>query len=284
MLGSLISAGANILGGLFGKSSADDARQQQAEQFAANMAAQKEFAQHGISWKVQDAKNAGVHPLYAIGAQGASYTPSSSNFTADTSMQTAMSAAGADIGRAVNASTSHTSRQNANAKIMSALAVEHAGLQNEVLRSQLLSEQVRRNQQLGPPMPIGDRYLLPGQAQSGVLVNDEPQKRVNADPTAPFSEPGAISDIGPVRTSTGVAVVPSKDVKERIEDSLPYELQHFWRNQILPAISQSAQQSQTKGFPPPPAGHHYKYIPLKGEYQLVPNNEHWYNRLRRNWN
>lgn len=284
MIGNIISAGASILGGLFGKSSADAARESQERQNAENIALQREFAQNGISWKVQDAKNAGVHPLYAIGAQGASFTPSSSNFTADTSMQTALSSAGADIGRAVNASTSATSRNNANAKIMGALAVEHAGLQNEVLRSQLLSEQVRRNQQVGPPMPIGDRYLLPGQAQSGVLVNDEPQKRINADPTAPFSEPGAITDIGPVRTSTGTAIVPSKDVKERIEDSLPYELQHFWRNQILPAISQSAQESQTKGFPPPPAGYHYKYIPLKGEYQLVKNNEHWYSRLRRNWN
>lgn len=284
MIGSLISAGASLLGGLFGKSSADAARESQERQNAENIALQREFAQNGISWKVQDAKNAGIHPLYAIGAQGASFTPSSSNFTADTSMQTALTTAGADIGRAVNASTSQTSRQNQFQKIMSGLAIEKAGLENEVLRSQLLSESVRRNQQLGPPMPIGDRYLLPGQAQSGVLVNDEPQKRVNADPTAPFSEPGAITDIGPVRTSTGVSVVPSKDVKERIEDSLPYELQHFWRNQILPAISQSSQDSQTKGFPPPPAGYFYKYIPLKGEYQLVPKNEGWYNRLRRNWN
>jgi uncharacterized protein YnzC (UPF0291/DUF896 family) len=36
---------------------------------AANVAMQKEFAQKGIQWKVNDAKAAGVHPLAALGAQ-----------------------------------------------------------------------------------------------------------------------------------------------------------------------------------------------------------------------
>lgn len=36
---------------------------------------QREFAQHGIRWKVEDAKAAGLHPLYAIGASTPSYTP-----------------------------------------------------------------------------------------------------------------------------------------------------------------------------------------------------------------
>lgn len=36
---------------------------------------QREFAQHGISWKVADAKRAGVHPLAALGAQTQSASP-----------------------------------------------------------------------------------------------------------------------------------------------------------------------------------------------------------------
>lgn len=36
---------------------------------------QREFAQHGIRWRVEDAKAAGLHPLAAIGAAGASYSP-----------------------------------------------------------------------------------------------------------------------------------------------------------------------------------------------------------------
>lgn len=40
-----------------------------------NYARQKEFAQQGIRWKVEDAKAAGVHPLYAIGGSGAAFAP-----------------------------------------------------------------------------------------------------------------------------------------------------------------------------------------------------------------
>lgn len=43
---------------------------------AENIAYQKEFAKHGIQWRVEDAKNAGIHPLAAIGAQTTSFTPS----------------------------------------------------------------------------------------------------------------------------------------------------------------------------------------------------------------
>lgn len=37
---------------------------------------QREFAQNSISWRVQDAKNAGIHPLFALGASTVSAQPS----------------------------------------------------------------------------------------------------------------------------------------------------------------------------------------------------------------
>jgi len=37
--------------------------------------AQKQFAQHGIRWKVEDAIKAGLHPLAALGVQTASFSP-----------------------------------------------------------------------------------------------------------------------------------------------------------------------------------------------------------------
>lgn len=33
-----------------------------------NIKLQKQFAQTGIQWKVADAKKAGIHPVYALGA------------------------------------------------------------------------------------------------------------------------------------------------------------------------------------------------------------------------
>lgn len=88
--GSLISSGSSLLGGLLGRSSARS-------QNRANEALQREFAQHGIRWKVEDAKAAGLHPLAAIGAQGASYSPA----TVVDPMGDALAQAGQSIGSGV---------------------------------------------------------------------------------------------------------------------------------------------------------------------------------------
>lgn len=42
---------------------------------------QKEFAQHGIQWRVEDAKAAGLHPLFALGGGGAAYAPQPVGFS-----------------------------------------------------------------------------------------------------------------------------------------------------------------------------------------------------------
>jgi len=65
---AIIPAAASLVGGLFDKKSAES----QADQ---NTALQREFAQSGVQWKVEDAKKAGVHPLYALGAQTHSFSP-----------------------------------------------------------------------------------------------------------------------------------------------------------------------------------------------------------------
>jgi hypothetical protein len=50
-----------------------------------NAALQREFAQNSIQWKVKDAKKAGLHPLYGIGANtvspSASYVPASAGYS-----------------------------------------------------------------------------------------------------------------------------------------------------------------------------------------------------------
>jgi hypothetical protein len=66
ILGSVAGALAGpVLGGLFQNKANKD-----------NEANQREFAQMGIQWKVADAKAAGLHPLYALGGSGATYSPS----------------------------------------------------------------------------------------------------------------------------------------------------------------------------------------------------------------
>lgn len=301
MLGSLISAGASLIGGLLGKSSADDAREAQERMAAQNIQLQKDFAQQGIQWRVADAKAAGIHPIYALGSGGASFTPVTSNFTSDTSLPNALASAGQDISRGITATQNRADRLDGFTKAAQALTLEKGGLENEILRMEIASKVARLQQgQVGPPMPVNQRYLIDGQGDTAVsaavpvgssrgapgssaLVQENPMRRTPSDPRAPYSEPGAIQDVGPVRTSAGIAHVPSKDVKERIEDNFLYEMQHFFRNQVLPAVSMSSQQNMTKGFPPAPPGHHWHFIPMRGEYQLVKDNESYWQRLRRNW-
>lgn len=278
MLGGLISAGASLLGGLMGKSSADDAREAQMAMNERNIALQKEFAQHGIRWKVEDAKAAGIHPIYALGGSTSSFTPVSSNFASDTSLPNAMAAAGQDIGRAVNATRSQTERVDAFTKTAQALQLENMGLQNDVLRTEIASKTGRLVQQQNPPMPApGDNWLIPGAPQSGPAspFKNMPLQRTTADPWKTSQEGAAISDTGHARTSGGLFPVPGKDVKERIEDNFYQETMHFIRNNLLPMISPKFNQ------PPHPAspGQVWVYDPVYG-YKQVP--DRFLNKFLRN--
>nr|DAW32782.1 MAG TPA: minor capsid protein [Microviridae sp.] len=101
MLGSIISAGAGLLGGMMSASASKSAARKQVE-------LQREFAQNGIRWKVADAKAAGLHPLAALGAQTTSYQPVS---VGDTSMGSALSEMGQNISRSIDATLTRQERR-----------------------------------------------------------------------------------------------------------------------------------------------------------------------------
>lgn len=64
MLGSLLGVAGSLIGGLFGKSEADQ-----------QMKEQRKYAQNAIRWRAADARAAGIHPLAALGASSPNYTP-----------------------------------------------------------------------------------------------------------------------------------------------------------------------------------------------------------------
>lgn len=233
-----------------------------------NMALQREFAQNGIQWKVEDAKKAGIHPIYALGSAGASFSPVSGNFTSPTSD---LGAVGQDIGRAINSTRTESQRQDAFTQASQKLQLERGALENEVLRADLASKTGRMRATQNPPMAAAaDPYLLPGQTQSG-LTTPKALEVTPAPKNAPHSEGGAIVDAGWARTKTGWVPVPSKDVKERIEDNLPHELAHFMRNNILPMVPGA-------GTPPPfapPKGYVWRYNPIKLEWQHQLDRTHY---------
>lgn len=154
MFGDLLSAGTRLLGGLLDRNTASENRAAQERMAANNIALQREFAQSGIQWRVADAQAAGVHPLFALGANTTSFSPVSVGSTSSPSMADTLGAAGQDIGRAINATQNHEQRAAAKAaQVGTALELEKKGLENEILKTQLASGQSRLKQQQNPAMP-----------------------------------------------------------------------------------------------------------------------------------
>lgn len=118
---ALIGAGASILGTKMAQDAADD------RAAAANQAG-REMATHGIRWKVEDAKAAGLHPLFALGGAGATYSPAAAPVF-DQSQ---------NLGRAAEALSSGFEKvMRDNALKMSASQLEESDLRKDLLYSQI---------------------------------------------------------------------------------------------------------------------------------------------------
>jgi len=270
MLGALIAAGASVAGGYLGQKSAE-------KQADKNIALQKEFAQSGIQWKVADAKAAGVHPLYALGASTHSFAPVSIG----TPLADSIGKAGQFLGRAADASSSPTTR----AAVVSEQA-QKLQLDNMALQNQLLASQIARINQAGrsPGVPdAGQQWMIPGQGQAPIIeagkllaqydgggpgIQVDPWKVQTTNPVG-TQEPGSIPDVGYTKTPAGWAVVRSKDAAERLEDDWVGSIQHSIRNRLFPLS-----QDGGKYFNPPShirLGYDeaWHYNPLTGIYSIV---------------
>lgn len=95
----LVSGAASLIGGGISAITGKQARDREYER-------QKEFAQSGIRWRVEDAKAAGIHPIYAIGANTPTYSPQAAVGT-----DFGLSDAGQNISRAIEAGQTRAERQ-----------------------------------------------------------------------------------------------------------------------------------------------------------------------------
>lgn len=235
MIGALISAGSSLLGGLLGKDSAEDAAKR-------NAALQREFAQNSLQWKAEDARKAGIHPVYAMGAP--TYTPSSV-FSGDNSFGAGIASAGQDVGRAIDATRTAPQRLDAVSRTAQALELERGGLQNDLLRAQIAEIQARN---MSPPFPSAvDDNFIPGQGNSG--VNTKALERIASAHNHPWSEAGPVTDVGFTRTSSGgLAPVYSSDAKQRLEDDWIGMLAWNLRNRLIPSVTFGAYGPHPPGF------------------------------------
>lgn len=167
MIPALVGAAASIAGGLLSNKAAKDANKQAEANALRQEALQKEFAQSGIQWKVKDAEAAGIHPLYALGANTVSYSPTSVGTTP--ANFDFLGDAGQNIGRAIQSQQSGP-RQLAALQLTAAqLQNEGLNLDNELKKTQLFSAaRLARQPGTGPGIPD----LFGPEGESPPLMHD----------------------------------------------------------------------------------------------------------------
>lgn len=147
---------------------------------------QREFAEQGIRMRVADAKAAGVHPLYALGANTPGYSPVMS------AMPQAVSEAGQHIGRAIDAAGS--SEDRALARQLAVVQLRNAQLQGDYIQEQIAASQFARLNQGGQAsagVPGGGVQVFPvdpfpsERVQGSDLVEIKPRQITSSRSDAP---------------------------------------------------------------------------------------------------
>lgn len=178
MLGPLLSGFTTLLGGKMASDATQKANQQaqanfEQQQRTANAQRDQDyerqlhFAQNGIQWRAADAKAAGIHPLYALGANTSTFSPSAvsvgaPSIQADTGMGSAVASMGQDIGRAINATRTNGQREDAFNNTVKALTVQKLGLENDLLASQIKRMQVNGNPAFPGSVSPDDNLMIAG--------------------------------------------------------------------------------------------------------------------------
>lgn len=248
MLGALIGAGSTVLGGLLNRRHADNQTK-----------IQKEFAQKGIQWRAADAEKAGISKLYALGANTASYSPVSiGGGTGD-----ALSAAGQNIGRAIDATASPVSRAGHLATELATVQLEGAKIDNDIKRADLLARSNLRSQPGQPPAIMGSDTtpVVPGQGNSGVKLERKLQPSIEGDPHRSY---GVNPEVDFFRTTRGYSPEVPSELGEAQESQPLAAAQWFIRNKLMPALSDAR---ATFPYEAPP-GMFWRFNPLISEYEL----------------
>lgn len=220
-VGSLISGGASILGGLFGQKSAKAANRANLAMAKQQMRLQEDFAKHGLTWRVQDAQAAGLHPLSALGAQLPSYSPIGFQQTGDSSMANALSDAGQSIGRGIS------SRATASERLVQGLNLQllQKQLEESDVRKMLMQSEARRNDAealAASRFPDPSAHVVEGQGDS-VPGNGAGFQMVPTDIQLGGKNPGVTpGPAGPAFTTYTLTdgtkvLLPSKNASEPLE-------------------------------------------------------------------
>lgn len=175
--GDVLSAGTQILGGVLDREQAGDLNE-----------AQKWWGKNSIQMKVKDAQKAGIHPLFALGAQTFSPTPISSNFG------DSIARAGQDIGSSIDRAMDREGKMAARLQNqLLASQIARTDAERSLVDQQAQEVQQRRLQGGGTPMlkDTGLGPMVEGQGDSG-LYQVKPPTRSTTPPGVPELESGSV--------------------------------------------------------------------------------------------
>lgn len=256
--GSLIGAGSSLAGGMINATTSKIIAREQ-------MRLQKEFAQNGIQWRVEDAKKAGLHPLYAIGASGATYTPVSQDSSA---MGNAVADAGAYLGKAVDQSIDRATRKELEQENVEYQRLMREG-NIEMMRQNILGkkldndyvmQQLKNSQKTlasgnpGRPLavstPMGEIFVnnpdvkrytskVSGNGASALAgVNLKKADVTLSTPENPAQVAGANSDYQLIRSRDGYEIVASQPFADATDDDYIakglWQFRHFIGDRLDP--------------------------------------------------
>lgn len=207
-------------------------RTHQDEMNVANYQMQKEFAQHGIRWKAEDAIAAGLHPLAALGATGASASPSyQMGDTGPSPKAEFYSRMGQNLSRAASVTQTHAER-----------LITQEGVKRAILENQLLEWQVAdvRKKVLGPAMPASN-------------VVETPLSRVAAEVDRNWQEVGSYPSVAYMQSPTGLVPVMPPNLAEALESDQTNQVQWATRYKGGPNVA-PLERPSAKKLPPGAAG------------------------------
>lgn len=283
-LGSIVSAVGSIAGGILGANSAQNVA-------GMNYEAQKEFAQNGIRWKVEDAKRAGIHPLYALGASTQGYSPTA-GYTGDYGISDAAAHLGQGYERAQQAKMTKEERdkQDVRDAIQDMAALEDLNQKrrlndaqirlanSEIFRNFALSTNALRKTGLPPAMPGGLGGVIAGQGNSYATGQTTPEisSVVTSEKGTPSVQAGSPPDVRFYRTlSGGRAPLPTEDAGDAMDAALGAGLQWSFRNNLVPWLANFFPINDPHRLP----GEYYAL--LSGEYRKKDSKRSFIDTLRR---
>lgn len=257
MSNPFIAAAAPIIGSIAGSYLTGKSNEKAAAQ---NSAIQRELAQNGLSWRVADAKRAGINPLAALGAS----IPTGNPVAVGTDYgDFGMGAFGQNISRAMQSKMTAEQREIHN-------------LNKEMLEVQIEGQKIENRNKMvgtGPPLPSAE-YTSPGR-NTDPTVNVVPTQ-INAS-----DQQGVESGTKPmyqkvIDNEGRLTFMPTSDLADVFESYTPAyigEMYKYIRNLFrsgMALYSDSGRRKMESWLrkirPKAPKGY---------EYQYDPNNMNW---------